>query len=64
MPTYTYECPNCGEFEHQHSVNDQLETCPICVEMGNTDPPKVKRLISGGTGFILMGGGWAKDSYR
>ena len=24
---------------------------------------KVKRVISGGTGFILKGGNWARDSY-
>lgn len=62
MPTYTYECPIHGEFDHQHSINEQLEECPICQE-NNLAPQKVKRLISGGTGFILQGGGWAKDKY-
>lgn len=65
MPTYLYECPVHGEFEHSHSINEQLEDCPICQSevQNNKEPCKVKRLISGGTGFILSGSGWAKDSY-
>jgi putative FmdB family regulatory protein len=63
MPTYLYECPTHGEFEHQHSITERLECCPKCAE---EDPPKhqeVKRLIAGGSGFILNGGGWAKEGY-
>jgi putative FmdB family regulatory protein len=64
MPTYLYECPIHGEFEHQHSINEELEECPKCQAENNAAPEKVKRLIAGGTGFILNGGGWAKDNYK
>lgn len=62
MPTYTYKCELHGEFEYEHSIKDVLEECPKCKEEG-LQPQKVVRLISGGTGFLLMGGGWAKDNY-
>lgn len=62
MPTYTYSCDVHGEFEFQHSINDKLEECPHCKEE-NLATQKVKRLISNGGGFILSGGGWAKDLY-
>lgn len=63
MPTYLYECSIHGEFEHQHSINDQLEFCPRCKEETPPVETKVKRLIAGGSGFILNGSGWAKDNY-
>jgi putative FmdB family regulatory protein len=51
MPTYTYECASCGEFEHQQSISEPaLDRCPQCGKA-------VKRMISGGTGFILKGQG-------
>lgn len=62
MITYLYECPVHGEFEHEHNISDLLEECPICKE-NNLEPQKVKRLISKGSGFILNGGGWAKEGY-
>jgi predicted nucleic acid-binding Zn ribbon protein len=70
MPTYTYECPVCGEFEYEHSIKEELDTCPICTKDKNCwtgnmlAPPKVKRLISSGGSFILVGSGWAKDNYH
>ena len=73
MPTYLYECPVHGEFEYQHSINEQLEDCPQCQasQAAQDDKAeirikvcKVKRLISGGTGFILNGGGWASEGYK
>ena len=63
MPTYLYECPDHGEFEQQHSINEELEFCPICQAANRPEPHKVKRLIAGGSGFILNGSGWAKDNY-
>lgn len=69
MPTYLYECPIHGEFEHQHSINEELEYCPHCEEKGELETgerhtfQKVKRLIAGGTSFVLAGGGWAKEGY-
>jgi putative FmdB family regulatory protein len=62
MPTYTYKCDIHGEFEIEHSINEKLEDCPKCKEEGQ-EPHKVIRLITGGLGFILTGGGWAKDNY-
>jgi len=63
MPTYTYFCNECQkEFETEHRITEQLEECPACKNEGNP-PIKPKRLISKGTGFILTGSGWAKDSY-
>jgi len=62
MPTYIYQCEYHGEFEEFHSINEQLDECPLCKKEGR-EIHKVKRLISAGTGFILNGGGWAKDNY-
>lgn len=63
MPTYLYECPIHGEFEHQHSITEVLEVCPHCQEENRLTPQKVKRLIASGGSFILTGSGWAKDNY-
>jgi putative FmdB family regulatory protein len=54
MPTYEYFCQNCNHcFEEIQKINDlPIEKCPKC------GYEKVKRLISGGTGFVLKGGGW------
>ncbi len=48
MPTYEYECTRCGlHFEKQQSINDDaLSVCPEC-------NGKVKRQVSGGSGFIM-----------
>lgn len=62
MPTYTYSCEIHGEFDQEHSIKNKLEDCPKCKEEG-LEPKKVVRLISGGTGFILSGGGWASSGY-
>jgi putative FmdB family regulatory protein len=63
MPTYLYECPIHGEFEHEHSITEQLEFCPICQSENRITPQKVKRLIASGTNFILGGSGWAREGY-
>ena len=62
MPTYLYECPIHGEFEHEHSITEELGCCPKC-QAENKEPRQVKKLIAGGTNFILNGSGWAKDQY-
>lgn len=62
MPTYTYRCEVHGEFEVEHSMKEKLEDCPKCQSEGLV-PKKVVRLISGGTQFMLMGSGWARDNY-
>jgi len=62
MPTYTYKCDVHGEFDEFHSISEKLEECPKCKEEG-LPPQKVVRLIAGTGGFILMGGGWAREGY-
>lgn len=58
---YTYKCEIHGEFEYEHKISEKLEECPFCKEDGKLS--KVERLISGGGGFILKGGGWASTNY-
>ncbi|MBW1972154.1 MAG: zinc ribbon domain-containing protein [Spirochaetes bacterium] len=56
MPTYEYECIDCGyHFEVKQSISDNpINECPQC-------GGKVKRVISGGTGFIMKGGNSSFD---
>lgn len=53
MPTYDYECKECGhEFEYFQSMSeDPLRDCPEC---GGA----VRRLIGGGMGIIFKGSGF------
>jgi putative FmdB family regulatory protein len=57
--TYEYVCQACGHlWEAEQSIKDSaLKQCVSCGEM------KAKRLVSGGTGFLLKGGGWYADGY-
>jgi len=57
--TYEYACEACGHhWEAEQSIKDAaLKTCVSCGKN------KAKRLISGGTGFLLKGGGWYADGY-
>ena len=60
MPTYDYECQNCGHlFEYFQSINDEaLKECPVCGK-------EVKRLIAGGLGVIFKGSGfYVNDSKK
>jgi putative FmdB family regulatory protein len=52
MPTYEYECSGCGlHFEKQQSMTAApVKECPACGK-------EVKRLISGGSGFIMKTAG-------
>ena len=52
MPTYEYECGQCGlRFERQQGIKDPpLTQCPEC-------EGAVRRVISGGGGFLLKGAG-------
>jgi putative FmdB family regulatory protein len=57
--TYEYVCEACGhQWEAQQSIKDSpLKKCVSC------SADKAKRLVSGGTGFLLKGGGWYADLY-
>lgn len=50
MPTYEYECEACGlKFERAQAISEPpLLECPKCGS-------KVRKLISGGAGFIIKG---------
>ena len=60
MPTYEYVCEACGhEFEQFQSITaTPVKTCPTCKKR------KVKRLISGGSGFLFKGNGFYITDYR
>lgn len=57
--TYEYACAACNHhWEAEQSISDKpLKKCPRCSKA------KAKRLVSGGTGFLLKGGGWYADGY-
>ena len=59
MPTYQYLCTSCKHTfeEFQSMVDSPLEICPEC-------GGKIKRLISGGAGFIFKGSGFYQTDYR
>jgi putative FmdB family regulatory protein len=59
MPTYEYACSACTHAweQTQRITEPAVEVCPSC---GATT---AHRLISGGTNFILKGGGWYSDLY-
>jgi putative FmdB family regulatory protein len=52
VPVYEYMCDSCGrQFEMGQSINDlPVEICAEC-------SGKVRRIISGGSGFIMKGTG-------
>lgn len=59
MPTYEYECSNCGHhFEKFQMMNDErLKSCPRCQE-------PLRRLIGAGSGIIFKGAGFYATDYR
>lgn len=60
MPTYEYECSSCKHrFEKFQSIRDSaLRKCPACGRL------KLRRLVSGGGGFIFKGSGFYQTDYR
>lgn len=59
MPTYEYECRECGHvFERFQGINeDPLGSCPEC-------EGSVRRLISSGGGLVFKGPGFYATDYR
>jgi putative FmdB family regulatory protein len=58
MPTYDYECPKGHRFEAVQKMSAKpVATCPKC-------RTRARRVISGGGGFLLKGGGFYKTDYR
>ncbi len=60
MPTYDYECPDCGhKFEYfQQMTDNKLTKCPECGSQ------KLKRLIGAGMGIIFKGSGFYETDYK
>lgn len=60
MPTYTYECQKCGAtFEVVQSI-----TAPAGARCSCGEKKKVKRVITGGAGFLFKGSGFYSTDYR
>ena len=61
MPTYEYECPECGDsFEEFQSITaDPLTECRVKGCRG-----KVNRLIGAGGGLLFKGSGFYITDYR
>jgi len=59
MPTYEYECRDCGHaFERFQGINeDPISVCPEC-------EGKVRRLISSGGGLVFKGPGFYATDYK
>jgi len=60
MPTYQYECLDCGHsFEILQSMTDaKLRKCPQCGKF------KLSRLIGTGSGVIFKGSGFYETDYK
>ncbi len=58
MPTYLYECKNCGRFEEFQKITDEpIKVCPQC-------GAEVKKII-GAPGIIFKGSGfYSTDNKR
>lgn len=62
MPTYHYQFKKTGNtIDLFQNMSDEPKTRMKNPETGKMEA--VERLISGGTGLLLKGGGWARDNY-
>ena len=59
MPTYTYQCTECGhQFDLFHSMKDEsTKSCPEC-------GAEAKRRIGAGVGLIFKGSGFYITDYK
>ena len=65
MPTYEYECTNCGEvFEMVQSITAKRKTMPDepCRRCGKRAP--IRRLIGSGGAVLFKGTGFYETDYR
>ncbi|HHT01350.1 MAG TPA: zinc ribbon domain-containing protein [Firmicutes bacterium] len=59
MPTYEYECKNCGRFETVHKMSEgPLQVCPHC------GGKEIRKLISSSLTVIYKGSGFHTTDYR
>ncbi|MBI4178386.1 zinc ribbon domain-containing protein [bacterium] len=60
MPTYEYECGDCGHGWElfQQITAGPVRKCPKCKK------PKARRLLSSGGGIIFKGSGFHTTDYR
>lgn len=60
MPTYDYECDNCGhKFELFQSIKDDaIRKCPECKKL------KLRRLFGTGAALMFKGSGFYTTDYR
>jgi len=59
MPTYEYECKQCGRFEVVHKMSEgPLQVCPRC---GGTE---IRKLIASSLTVIYKGSGFHTTDYR
>ena len=60
MPTYDYECDNCGHtFELFQNINDPVKK--KCSECGKK---KLRRLFGTGAAIVFKGSGFYQTDYR
>jgi putative FmdB family regulatory protein len=59
MPTYDYNCPDCGHHleAFQKITDNPLKECPKCRK------PSLLRGPGGGIGLSFVGSGWFKSDY-
>ena len=60
MPTYEYECRECGhQLEQFQGINAApLKKCPACGRL------RLRRLLGAGAGIIFKGSGFYQTDYR
>ncbi len=60
MPTYDYECDNCGhEFELFQTISEAVKRkCPECGKQ------KLRRLFGTGAAVVFKGSGFYQTDYR